>query len=92
MNGCIGSCLFMPMSFTLILGFIVLINLGVAISRNGWWIFVTIVVAFIVFFATLAILFNLLDECLKKYQLRKFLINRPPPSKGTTEEATDDTA
>ena len=80
------------MIFKLFLGFIALIHLGVAISRNGWWIFVTIVVAFIVFTATLAILSNLLDECLKKYQLRKFLINRPPPSKGTTEEATDDTA
>ena len=88
-NGCIGSCLFMPMLCTLILGFIVLIKLGVAISRNGWWIFATIVVAFIVLNAILVILFYLLDECLKKYQLKKFVKNHPSPSGGKREGTTD---
>ena len=57
-NGCIGRCLVMPMACTTIPAFIVIIKLGVAISRNGWWIFATFVVAFIVMCAILGIFFS----------------------------------
>lgn len=89
LDGFFSGCLFFYLGvMPLFLGFIALINLGVAISRNGWWIFATIVVAFIVFSAIFGTLYYLLDERLKKYQLRKFLKNNPPPSEGTTDDIT----
>ena len=91
-EGSMGGCLFAPMMFISVAGFIALIRLGVAISRNGWWIFATIVVAFIVFSVVLVVLFGTLDEYLKKRQLKKFMKNHPPPSKNTTGESQENIA
>ena len=90
---CISLCLAILGLIAFWRGLMALINVQivqVAISRDSRWFFAAFVVAIIILNASLISLDKLIDEPLKKYQLKKYLKNNPPPSGGTRNEAPHD--